>query len=33
MSSKVDELVARYASKVSEQKKKRKDKLMERMTE
>lgn len=28
MSSKVDELVAKYASKVSEQKKKRRDKLM-----
>ena len=33
MSSRVNELVAKYASKVSEQKKKRKDKLMERMTE
>ena len=28
MSSRVNELVAKYASKVSEQKKKRKDKLM-----
>ena len=33
MSSRVNELVAKYASKVSEQKKKRKDKLMEKMTE
>lgn len=33
MSAKVDELVAKYASKVSELKKKRKDKMIERMTE
>lgn len=33
MSAKVDELVAKYATKVSELKKKRKDKMMERMTE
>ena len=33
MSAKVNELVAKYASKVSELKKKRKDKMMERMTE
>lgn len=33
MSSKVSELVSKYASNVSEQKKKRRDKLMERMAE
>ncbi len=33
MSAKVDELVSKYAAKVSEQRKKRKDRLMERMNE